>query len=114
MRRLSCAAGSRYLRRGYPGLKQTRTILASWVLPSVKSGLNNFPGVDWACMKETPEGSPFLIIMPVFDDWLSLDPLLQQLDEELSRKDLKVEILVIDDGSTIKAPNHLGSAAYKG
>src|SRR2546423_9853147 len=65
-------------------------------------------------MKETPEGMPFLIIMPVFNDWISLDPLLQQLDEELSRKDLEVEILLIDDGSTIKAPSHLGSAAYKG
>ena len=57
---------------------------------------------------------PFLIIMPVFNDWVSLDPLLQQLDEELSRKDLEVEILLIDDGSTIKAPSYLGSAGYKG
>ena len=58
-------------------------------------------------MKETSEGMPFLIIMPVFNDWISLDPLLQQLDEELSRKDLEVEILLIDDGSTIKAPSLL-------
>ena len=65
-------------------------------------------------MKETSEAMPFLIIMPVFNDWVSLDPLLQQLDEELSRKDLEVEILLVDDGSTIKAPSHLGSAGYKG
>jgi polyisoprenyl-phosphate glycosyltransferase len=60
-------------------------------------------------MKETSDGTPFLIIMPVFDDWNSLDPLLRQLDQELSRKNLKVEILLIDDGSTIKAPSSLGS-----
>lgn len=64
-------------------------------------------------MKETSEGMPFLIIMPVFNDWSSLDPLLRQLDEELSRKNLEVEILLIDDGSTIKGPSHLGSAGSK-
>lgn len=53
---------------------------------------------------------PFLIIMPVFNDWAALEPLLRQLDEELSRKNLEVEILLIDDASTIKAPAHLGSA----
>ena len=58
-------------------------------------------------MTETLEAAPFLIIMPVFNDWSSLDPLLRQLDEELSSKDLKVQILLIDDGSTIKAPDSL-------
>ena len=64
-------------------------------------------------MNETAEGLPFLIIMPVFNDWSALDPLLRQLDEELSRENLEVEILLIDDGSTIKAPAHLGSAGFK-
>lgn len=64
-------------------------------------------------MDETLEGTPFLIIMPVFNDWSSLDPLLRQLDEELSRKNLEVEILLIDDGSTMKWPSHLGSAGSK-
>ena len=61
-------------------------------------------------MKQTSEGLPFLIIMPVFNDWGSLDPLLRRLDEELARNNLEVEVLLIDDGSTIKAPSHLGSA----
>jgi len=64
-------------------------------------------------MNETSEGLPFLIIMPIFNDWSALDPLLRQLDEELSRKNLEVEILLLDDGSTIKAPAHLGSAGFK-
>ena len=64
-------------------------------------------------MKETSDGRPFLIIMPVFNDWSALDPLLRQLDEELSRQNLEAEILVIDDGSTIKAPAHLGAAGFK-
>ena len=53
---------------------------------------------------------PFLIIMPVFNDWGSVGPLLRQLDEELSRKGMAVEILLIDDGSTIKAPSEIASA----
>jgi glycosyltransferase involved in cell wall biosynthesis len=57
--------------------------------------------------------NPFLIIMPVFNDWVALDPLLRRLDEELSRKNLEVEILLIDDGSTIKAPTDPGFVGYK-
>jgi glycosyltransferase involved in cell wall biosynthesis len=60
-------------------------------------------------MNENQAGMPFLIIMPVFNDWTSLDPLFRQLDEELSRKDLEVEILLIDDASTSKAPSTFGS-----
>src|SRR6266850_3380694 len=64
-------------------------------------------------MNENPAGMPFLIIMPVFNDWGSLDPLLRQLDEELSRKNLEAEVLLIDDGSTLKAPSTFGSAGHK-
>src|SRR5688500_1400287 len=64
-------------------------------------------------MKETTDGMPFLIIMPVFNDWSALDPLLQQLGKELSRKNLEVEILLVDDGSTIKAPANLATAGSK-
>jgi len=64
-------------------------------------------------MNENPAGMPFLIIMPVFNDWGSLDPLLRQLDEELSRKNLEVEVLLIDDGSTLKAPSTFGSVGHK-
>lgn len=64
-------------------------------------------------MNESSEGMPFLIIMPVFNDWSSLDLLLRQLEEELSRKNLQVEILLIDDGSTIKPSSDLGAAGFK-
>jgi glycosyltransferase involved in cell wall biosynthesis len=64
-------------------------------------------------MTQTSEGMPFLIIMPVFNDWSSVAPLLGQLDEELSRKNLKVEVLLIDDGSTIKPPSNLYPAGSK-
>lgn len=60
-------------------------------------------------MKETSAGLPFLVIMPVFNDWSAVDPLLRRLDEELAGKDLDVDILLIDDGSTIRAPNPLRS-----
>ncbi|HVQ36647.1 MAG TPA: glycosyltransferase, partial [Pyrinomonadaceae bacterium] len=64
-------------------------------------------------MTEVSAGASFLIIMPVFDDWNSVEPLLRQLDEELARKDLRVEVLLIDDGSTIKPPSSLASAGSK-
>lgn len=64
-------------------------------------------------MSDTSTGVPFLIIMPVFNDWGSLDPLLRQLGEELSRKNLAVEILLVDDGSTIKPPSAFGSDGYE-
>lgn len=64
-------------------------------------------------MNENQAGMPFLIIMPVFNDWSSLDPLLRRLDEELSRKNLEVEILLIDDASTSKTPSTFGSSGHK-
>jgi polyisoprenyl-phosphate glycosyltransferase len=64
-------------------------------------------------MKETSASLPCLIIMPVFNDWNSVDQLLLKLDEELARREIEVEILLIDDGSTVKEPVHLGSAGFK-
>jgi glycosyltransferase involved in cell wall biosynthesis len=61
-------------------------------------------------MKETSAVLPILIIMPVFNDWNSVDQLLRRLDEELARRAMEVEILLIDDGSTVSEPGHLGSA----
>ncbi|MEA5502230.1 glycosyltransferase [Halotia wernerae UHCC 0503] len=42
-----------------------------------------------------------LIVIPVFNDWYSLDMLLINLDEILNNEGIKCEVLVIDDASTI-------------
>ncbi|MHC5721624.1 MAG: glycosyltransferase, partial [Nostoc sp.] len=42
-----------------------------------------------------------LIVIPVFNDWQSLDMLLINLDTVLSNERIQCEILVIDDASTI-------------
>ncbi|MBD2246372.1 glycosyltransferase [Nostoc sp. FACHB-888] len=44
-----------------------------------------------------------LIVIPVFNDWQSLDILLRDLDKVLSNQRIQCEILVIDDASTIPA-----------
>ncbi|MBE9166030.1 glycosyltransferase [Pleurocapsales cyanobacterium LEGE 06147] len=44
-----------------------------------------------------------LIVIPVFNDWYSLEMLLRYLDEALNHESIKCDILVIDDASTIPA-----------
>ena len=41
-----------------------------------------------------------LILIPVFNDWTSVETLLLRLDEELARAELDAKVLLIDDGST--------------
>ena len=45
-------------------------------------------------------GSPIIILIPVFNDWEALEPLIRALDEKLAETNLNVDILLIDDGST--------------
>jgi hypothetical protein len=47
------------------------------------------------------------ILMPVYNDWGALSLLLPILDRELKRTGLAVGILLVDDGSTIAAPDSL-------
>src|SRR5262245_33516682 len=45
-------------------------------------------------------GSPIIILIPVFNDWEALEPLIRALDEKLAETNLNVDILLVDDGST--------------
>jgi len=54
-----------------------------------------------------------LIVIPVFNDWYSLDILLQNLDEELKYQGIKCEVLVIDDASTISAHDSFMTTNFK-
>ena len=42
------------------------------------------------------------ILIPVYNDWKSLNKLLKKLDENLKKKFSKIEILIINDNSTSK------------
>ena len=43
-----------------------------------------------------------IILIPVYNDWKSLNKLLINLDNHLQKRQQNVEILVIDDNSTHK------------
>jgi glycosyltransferase involved in cell wall biosynthesis len=55
-----------------------------------------------------------IILIPVFNDWTSLDLLLQNLDAVLKEQGCPAEVLVIDDGSTIPVPPELVSGPLNG
>lgn len=42
-----------------------------------------------------------LFVIPVFNDWASLETLLEHLDRALSCEKIRAEVLVVDDASTI-------------
>ena len=45
------------------------------------------------------------ILLPVYNDWAALGKLLGVLDEVLSEHDIRVHVLVVDDGSTQALPS---------
>ena len=48
-----------------------------------------------------------LFVIPVFDDWASLETLLKHLDLALSHEGIGAEVLVVDDASTISSKRAL-------
>lgn len=44
---------------------------------------------------------PFVVLLPVFNDWKALQKLLVTLEGILSEQGLNIEVLIVDDGSTI-------------
>ncbi len=47
-------------------------------------------------------GDSIIILMPVFNDWESAELLIQWLDDRLAAYNLRGDILLVDDGSTIR------------
>jgi glycosyltransferase involved in cell wall biosynthesis len=66
-------------------------------------------------MEETKElmNASISIIIPVFNDWKSLELLLIHLDEVLTDAAMQVEVMVIDDGSTIHKPCNFITSDFK-
>ncbi|GIW82997.1 MAG: hypothetical protein KatS3mg105_4804 [Gemmatales bacterium] len=48
--------------------------------------------------------SPYIVMIPVFNDWTALARLLRSLEQELAQKQLHVQVLLVDDGSTESLP----------
>jgi len=55
--------------------------------------------------------SSILILVPVYNDWDSVDLLLQDLDAVFLHEELSPEILLVDDGSTVPVPASLSSTS---
>jgi polyisoprenyl-phosphate glycosyltransferase len=53
-----------------------------------------------------------IILMPVYNDWNSLSRLLPNLERELDTNGLKVDVLLVDDGSTVPAPENLSDHSF--
>jgi polyisoprenyl-phosphate glycosyltransferase len=49
-------------------------------------------------------GSDTVIVVPIFDDWTSLDVLVTRLDAALAEQSLRADLLVVDDASVTPAP----------
>jgi hypothetical protein len=48
-----------------------------------------------------------VILMPVYNDWKALSLLLPRLDQELKSNQLKAELFLVDDGSTVPVPENV-------
>jgi glycosyltransferase involved in cell wall biosynthesis len=48
-----------------------------------------------------------IILMPVYNDWKALSLLLPKLDKQLGENGFVADILIVDDGSTVSAPEGL-------
>lgn len=57
-------------------------------------------------LSKNSNNNPIIIMIPVFNDWQSLEMLLICLDQVLDAQKVETEILVVDDGSNISIPNN--------
>src|SRR5262245_22645445 len=55
---------------------------------------------DDAAFAGAPEG--IVVLIPVFNDWRSLEMLMPRLDAALAARGIAADVLVVDDGSTIE------------
>lgn len=55
----------------------------------------------------------FVIVIPIFNDWKSLQMLLTHLDEILKNTAIIAEVLVVDNGSSLSAPNNFRVSTFK-
>jgi polyisoprenyl-phosphate glycosyltransferase len=61
----------------------------------------------------TIDAGELVVLIPVFNDWPSLSQLLPKLDAALAAHFLTVDVLVVDDGSTVPPALELESGSYE-
>lgn len=62
---------------------------------------------------ETIDNSSLLILIPVFNDWKSLELLLINLDQVLQERNIPADVLVVDDASSMSADKHFIPSKFK-
>src|SRR5271166_1573580 len=55
----------------------------------------------------------FLILVPNYNDWRSLELHIRNLDEVMKAHQIEADLLIVDDGSTIPAGEALGNTIYQ-
>ena len=50
------------------------------------------------------DGAPFVVMVPLFNDWAAADAMLKELAQVCDKENLRPSILLIDNGSTIRIP----------
>ncbi len=63
-------------------------------------------------MHESP-GNGFVVLTPVYNDWAAFGLLLGQLDGVLARAGLKVDVVVVDDGSSQPSDQNLIEGSFE-
>jgi hypothetical protein len=54
-----------------------------------------------------------LILLPVLDDWISVEELLKRIDSAFAASTHSVAVLLVDDGSTMAVPAAFASGPYQ-
>ena len=49
-------------------------------------------------------GDTLVRLIPIYNDWASVEALLYQLDTVLDADRVRTEVLLVDDGSTLSVP----------
>jgi glycosyltransferase involved in cell wall biosynthesis len=62
---------------------------------------------------KTADAGELVVLIPVYNDWASLAQLLPKLDAALAAHFLTVDVLVVDDGSTVAPTSKLDTGPYE-
>ena len=54
-----------------------------------------------------------IVLIPVFNDWEALEKLLWSLDQTFLDRDIRADILIVDDASIVPAPTELKFFSFK-
>ena len=59
------------------------------------------------------DAAPFVIALPLFNDWTAVTQLLPRVDDVLKAHGIRASVLVVDDGSTEEVPPGFAAGANR-